>query len=383
MLQTDIFSPLNSESQNILSNFDTVLQNVNHLNTKQLHFLPQDIRELSHQLTDERSSRRLSYMNEKRFLSAYTRYFMWWNLFRLTSVFSAMDKSCFDCLTDNSYALDIGSGPLTVPVALWLARPELREKQITWYCMDLSSSILTLGENIFLSVAAQTITENKNIQPWKIIRIKGSLRTSLKNKPKFITCANVFNEMFWDSDKPLEQLSKQYIDTLIKYLDTKNKASVFIAEPGIPRAARFVSLCRDIFIRKEWTLTSPCTHYQKCPASGNKGGKWCHFILDTKTAPQKLLKLSEEAGLPKDRASISFICANTTKSETAANSELNLRVISDPIKLPQNKTGIYCCSSKGLILYTKKLYSSGSFIQTNLKPEIKLPVDKKTDAFIL
>jgi ribosomal protein RSM22 (predicted rRNA methylase) len=383
MLQTDLFSSLNSESQYILNNFDTVLQNINHLNSKQLHFLPQDIRELSHQLTDERSSRRLGYMNDKRFLSAYTRYFMWWNLFRLTSVFSAMDESVFSSLTDNSFALDIGSGPLTVPVALWLARPELRQKKISWYCMDLSSSILTAGENIFLSVAAQTIFENSSIQPWKIIRIKGSLGTSLKNKPAFITCANVFNEMFWDSDKPLEHLSKNYLDTLLKYTDINTKTRVFIAEPGIPRASRFVSLCRDIFIRKNWTLVAPCAHYQKCPADGHKGGKWCHFILDTDKAPQKLLKLSESAGLPKDRASISFICAASEKPEDACDSLLNLRVISDPIKLPQNKTGVYCCSPKGLVLYTKKIYSSGRLINTNLKTDIKLPSDKKTDAFVL
>ena len=383
MLQTDIFSPLSSESQTLLSNFDTVLQSVNHLNSKQLHFLPQDIRELSHQLTDERSSRRLGYMNEKRFLSAYTRYFMWWNLFRLTSVFSAMDKSVFNCLTDDSYALDIGSGPLTVPLALWLSRPELREKKITWYCMDLSSSILTLGENIFLSLAAKTLSENNNIQPWKIIRIKGSLRTSLKNKASFITCANVFNEMFWVSDKPLEQLSKNYTESIFKYLDKAGTSTVFIAEPGIPRAARFVSLCRDIFVRKNWQINSPCPHYQKCPADGHKGGKWCHFILDTNTAPQKLLKLSESAGLPKDRASISFICASSEKNDNADDSKLKLRVISDPIKLPQNKNGIYCCSPKGLVLYTKKILSSGSLIQTNLKTEVNLPTDKKTDAFIL
>lgn len=408
MNNSSIFGHLSKESQSILENFDSLLQDIQSLNTKQLHFLPQDIRQLSHQLTDQRSSRRLSYMNEKRFLSAYTRYFMWWNLVRLTSVFSALEESAFDNLIDGSYACDFGTGPLTVITALWLSRPELWEKKLTWYTIDLSSSIMSLGEEIFLRVVSKTIaiTGNDKIEPWKIIRIKGTLGTPLKNKISFATCANVFNEMYEDSPKPLEQNCKLYTDSILKYLDNNSNPSIFIAEPGIPRSARFISLARNCFLRKNFQILSPCPQSDICPMEGKKGGKWCHFVLPGTNAPKKLQKLSEDAGLPKDRASISFVFVNSKNDSSMKNgsftkdekSSVSVRIVSDSINLSKTvnpafeKKGRYACSKFGLTLFiekkqdkTKPIISSGSLVNLTLtEKEIKnLQTDKKSGAIIL
>lgn len=408
MNNSSLFGQLPKESQNILENFDSLLQDIQSLNTKQLHFLPQDIRELSHQLTDQRGTRRLSYMNEKRFLSAYTRYFMWWNLVRLTSIFSSLDEKAFQNLTDGSYACDFGTGPLTLITALWLSRPELWEKKITWYTMDLSSSIMSLGEEIFLRVVSKIIalTGNDKIEPWKIIRIKGTLGTPLKNKITFATCANVFNEMYEDSPKPLEQNCKIYTDSLLKYLDTNSNSSIFIAEPGIPRSARFISLARNCFLRKNFQIVSPCPQSEGCPMEGKKGGKWCHFVLPGSVAPKKLQKLSEDSGLPKDRASISFVFVNSKNDSSMKNgsfskdekSSVPIRIVSDSINLNgiSNskfvKKGRYACSKFGLTLFVEKMHeknpssiSSGSLVNLTLtEKEIKnLQTDRKSGAIIL
>ncbi len=106
-----LYGTLDDKALKILHNFDTVIQSVKPLNSKHLVTLPDTIRELSHQLTDERSSRRIGYMNQAAYLSAYTRYFMWWNLFRLTSLFSGFNHDAFSHLQDGSYCLDAGSGP--------------------------------------------------------------------------------------------------------------------------------------------------------------------------------------------------------------------------------------------------------------------------------
>ena len=98
---------------------------------------------------------------------------MWWNLIRLTKLFSNINFDSVN-LSDGDFCLDIGSGPLTVVTALWLTRPELRSKKITWYCLDISKEVLSLGENIFLSVAAKTLSDSEEELPWKIIRVKGS-----------------------------------------------------------------------------------------------------------------------------------------------------------------------------------------------------------------
>ena len=127
-----LFTHLPEKERLIAEHFDSIIQDIKPLNSKQLAFLPHDIQKLSALLTAERSSLKAGYMNNAVMLSAYTRYFMRWNLFRLTSLFAGLDTTAFDFLKDGDYCLDIGSGPLTLPIALYLARPELREKKLNW-----------------------------------------------------------------------------------------------------------------------------------------------------------------------------------------------------------------------------------------------------------
>ena len=124
ILKESLFNPkkLPKEAEEVLKDFDTIIQGLLPLNSKQFSKLPDDIRELSHQLTDERDTRRTAYMNEKVTLSAYTRYFMWWNLVRLTRLFSNIDLSKAD-IKDGDACIDLGSGPLTAVIAFWLSRP--------------------------------------------------------------------------------------------------------------------------------------------------------------------------------------------------------------------------------------------------------------------
>lgn len=337
---------LSAETQYILSNFDEIVQGVRPLNSKQLQQLPDNIKALSHQLTDQRSERRLGYMNENVQLSSYVRYYTWWNLVRLTRLFSNLPDNLFpqkDCV-----CLDLGSGPLTVVTALWLARPELRKLKLSWYCLDVSANSMALGEDVFLSVAARTQEE-----PWNIIRVKGSFGTSLKNKADFITCANMFNELDQASDMPPEFQSKKYFDQL-KIYSTPN-ANFLLIEPGVPKATRTLALLRERFIKLGKTVVAPCPHNGECPMNGFKAytgsqNKWCNFAFSTEDAPKNLLKLSEKAKLPKERATLSFIAVTDKKDET--QDDLICRVASDPFRLPENKTGYYACSKIGLTLLT-------------------------------
>ncbi len=378
-----VFSALQKDEQRVLDSFDTIIQGVQPLSSKQVRSLFQNIRDLSHELTDERSSRKSGYMNEAARLSAYTRYFMWWNLVRLTSVFASMPNESFAGLKDNSFCLDMGSGPLTVPIALYISRPDLRNKKLTWYCVDTSQNALALGENLLLSVMAQLPGEE-----WTIIRIKGEMGVKIKNSADFITCANMFNELFWNTNKPLEEIAKKYGTALVNY--GGKESLYFIAEPGIPRSGRFISLLRDFMIRKKYAIISPCTHIQTCPMDGRKGQKWCHFVLDGSLAPKVLQKMSTQAGLTKDRASISFVYASA--KETSAIQQDSFRVVSDPIIIPVGekrikKKGRYACAPWGLTLAMegKVQYASGDEIEHNLTKDdiLKLPIDGKTKAKVV
>lgn len=403
---------LPADAQKILQDFDQIAQSAMPANSKQLVIIPKIIRELSHQMTDDRGSRRLGYMNEKTFLSAYVRYFMWWNLVRLARLFANLD---FDFLSDGDVCLDIGSGPLTLPCALWLARPDLRQKKLVWYVMDISQGALSVGEEIFLALAAKTGGE-----PWKIVRVKGELGTAVKEKARFVTCANMFNELLQSrGGEPPDYLAKKYSQALFKYLDFENGGAnegraqnaggaanegraksvrgaanggggpaLLLVEPGVPKSARFVSLMRDAFIRRGFVALAPCPHQQSCPMDGRRAGqggangKWCNFAFETDDAPKKLLALSASAGIPKERAVLSFVLAGVARESFASpksgglsglekifatdaackpkNCGGLLRVASDIIRLPPEgegqkpRVGHYACSEQGLVLALSK-----------------------------
>ena len=382
----------------LLENFDKIIQSVRPLNSRQLQALPDNIAALSHQLTDERGSRRLGYMNENVQLSAYVRYFTWWNLVRLTRLFSNLPQSAFP--QQAASCLDLGSGPLTLVTALWIARPELRNLPLTWYCLDISQGALTLGEDIFMAVAAKLPPADQNAAAhWKIIRVKGQFGTFIKDKCSFVTCANMFNELDQGSKMPPEFQTTKYFDQLSAY--AAPDAKFLLVEPGVPKAARTLSLLRERFIKSGCSLIAPCPHAGDCPMNGFKSytgskNKWCNFAFSTEDAPARLQKLSAAAKLPKERAVLSFIslvkgdagrAEGDAKAQAGDSKNILLRINSDPFRLPKNRSGFYCCSRLGLTLAASEnpdALASGDLISVELtkKPD-QLPEDFKSGAKII
>ncbi len=407
-LITSLFdtSALTRDSVAILNSFDEIIQGVRPLNSRQLQQLPEHIRELSHQLTDDRASRRLGYMNDNIQLSSYVRYYTWWNLVRLTRLFVNLPDSVFP--TADTTCLDLGSGPLTVVTALWLARPELRKLRLTWYCLDVSANSMALGEDIFLSIAAKAKASDPEIEPWKIIRVKGPFGTPIREKAGFLTCANMFNELDQASDMPPEFQTKKYYEQLTRY--TEKDAGILLVEPGVPKAARTLSLLRTRYIKDGHTIAAPCPHAGECPMSGFKAytgskNKWCNFAFSTEDAPRKLQKLSDMAKLPKERATLSFMAvARDDNPEqgsrnkfgmTESSSTTAIRITSDKLRLPNYMCGYYGCSQHGLVLVTlpdenntrlpKPPFrpQSGDLIQVKIKTPDSLPKDEKSGALIV
>ncbi len=392
-----------SDALEIIREFDRVVQDVRPLNSRQLQQLGQNIRNLSHQMTDQRSERRLGYMNESIQLSSYVRYFTWWNLVRLTRLFSNLPEECFP-KEDDAVCLDLGSGPLSVVTALFLSRPELRKKPLVWYCLDVSANSLALGEDVFLSVCARL-----NEQPWKIIRVKGSFGTPIKQKAGFITCANMFNELDQANDMPPEFKVKKYFEQMIRYASPE--AKYILVEPGVPKAARTLALLRNRFLKAGAFVIAPCPHENKCPMDGFRAYtgskcKWCNFAFETADAPRGLQKLSEQAKLPKERATLSFIAVGPDNRALrqaqgpqvegpSKNASLHIRITSDKIKLPNYMCGFYGCSRLGLVLVTLPdsnntklpkppfVPKSGDLIQVKIKTPDSLPKDEKSGAIII
>ena len=424
-----VFSELTSEAKHILEHFPTLLDRVLPLDAKKRQLLPQHIHALFHELTDERGSRKTHYLNDPVKLSAYTHYYVWWNLVRLTKLLQNLDLR----LNDGDYAADFGSGPFTFICALWIAKPELRKKRLTWYCVDISNKALGFGEELFLTLCAYTGSSAADEEmPWTVKKVCGAFGTALSQKVSLVTEANMFNEIFWNSPLTLDDQAEKAYRTVMHYL--KPNGSVLFIEPGIPLAGEFLSLLRTQFLEAGFSVYAPCPHYGTCCLPNrnlhSKTGKtktpiavhkWCHFTFETDDSPKHLLQLSEASNLGKERASLSFLygalssssecttqretqSAHTYGTQTAAVfygnpshgkraplHRIPVRICSDIIMPEPQTIGRYACSEKGFMLLTTPAYKesvlntavSGTLL---LLPENAVRFhqrDKKTDALLV
>jgi len=401
----NIFKENDADTKALLNSFDLIIKDALKLSSKQTASVPKDIRILFHELTNERGSRKVNYLNNPVKLTAYIYHYMWWNLVRISKLIGNLD---FD-LKDGDIIADFGCGPMTLMCAFWIAKPELRSKKLHWYCADISGKALAAGEALFNSLFAFT-NQNAGIEQtsnWKLTKLNGSFGLPLKEKVNLFVSANMFNEIFWDSSIKIEGEAERAAKTIQHYLQ-KNGAALII-EPGIPLAGEFVSALRKNFIEKKYKIISPCPHVRICPIPGKKNAeqknikypiasdKWCHFSFYADDAPPKLVELSEAARLEKTRASLSFIyCREEEKKEKPVESEKGkkdflARISSEIIKLGDGKIGRYACSEKGFLLLTEKKgsrsklkeYVDGSLIKIENEKINRFFHDRKTGALII
>ena len=352
-----VFPPLPIDATALVGGLGALLRKTFPLSQQQQSRLPENVAALSHFLTDARGERPAAYLNNPAHLSAYAYYFFWWNVLRLSRLFAGLNPARH--LPDSFAAVDFGSGPLTAVCALWIACPHLRKKKIRWYCIDSSREALAAGERLYASLAAATGGD-----AWQIVRVKGGLGAQIREKAALVVSANVFNEIMrlggssmgkghhTSAKKPFA--AKQALELLADF--AAPRCELVLAEPGNPTGGAFVTAVRQAALKAGFALLSPCTHTAACPFPGTRRKKWCHFAFSAHSAPKELARLSESAGLPKERASLSFIYLERN-GEGALNGNtkednrvIRARVLSENIRLPQGKSGRYCCSSLGMLL---------------------------------
>jgi ribosomal protein RSM22 (predicted rRNA methylase) len=368
----DLFPELDTDLQ---AGFQKLLKTIDDtfpLSAKHRSGLPRDAAELSRQLTSGREDRVDGYLGKAASLSAYLRYFLPWNVFRLLRLLPSINID----LHDGDIVCDLGSGPLTFAIALWITRPDLRKLNLEIRCVDRTAPVLEAGKKLFYAFAGENC-------PWKIKTIRGTLGTEIYgDKAALVTAINVYNEIFWDDRNDLQKIVKNESAYLISLV--KKDGAVLVVEPGIPRSGEFITLLRDRFIAAG-NISAPCPHREKCPFPGGKRGtKWCHFSFDTNDASPRLHSLSKASGIPKEKAVLSFLFAKmNSQSKTVSENILPVRIISDAIVLGDSSYGRYACSSRGMILAAgaKQVIDhipSGTLI--NLESDSSKRIDPKTGA---
>lgn len=314
--------------------------------------LPGDIRQLSHLLTDERGDLRRDYLADPAALSAYLRYFLPWNIYRLGSLFNglALDPGG-DSPDGAATIIDLGTGPLTAPLTLWMSRPHLRKRPLTFVCVDRAHKPMRLGLTALESMAAE---HGDGLAPWRVSLVKAPLDARLREKADLLIMANALNEVLHRGEGDLAEDAGALAWHLNGMLAPGG--AVCVVEPGVRPSAHLLAALRHGFLGEGLHPVSPCPHEGPCPMSGRGYTAWCHFNFEAEDAPRWLRELSEAARLPKDNVSLSFLhfSAKGRKLEPAAGHVL-ARAVSGPFALPPaddgaRRYGQYACTGHGLTL---------------------------------
>ena len=333
------------------------LRTVRPLRSAHYRNLPADIEALSRLLTCERSGLYRPYWSSPASTSAYLYYFLPWNVLRLARLFRSLplpDPRLWLEKGQTPLLLDGGSGPLSVPLALWLARPEWRALPIQVLAVDNAVQPMELGRDVMAAwgdILGQPV--------WQVRVERGSLehmprleckladtleRQERHLRPWLLTAANVLNELSAESrqmnreDDEDEEGSGgvRRLENLLDELeplcwpaplnedetgsaDEALLPAALFVEPGTRLGGKTISRLRDAALERDLMPLAPCTHRAPCPlAHAHAGRGWCHFTFDCEGAPQWLQELSSAAGLAKSALSLAplLLRADPTAGES-------------------------------------------------------------------
>lgn len=373
-----LFSRPDTFVQRGLSLLPRVLDGVMPMNASQRRELQFACRDLSVMLTTERDMLSRPYWASPRLTSAYLRYFLPWNLVRLTALLPNLDlglsgrEARLHMEKDEAAApmiLDLGSGPMTLPLALWLSRPDLRKIPLTVVCADTSSHVLDIGRRIMLGMF-QEMNHGKPLEAaWTIRTMRAPVQTALRQvrgKPSLVTLGNVLNELD-DKSRPGQRRTTGIWQHLSSFLDDAASllapgGRILAVEPGTRQGGRLISNLRRLALsprvgeeypedmddeldefdnegmidphwkgadyaafdssndddeddydddgtefQPEFLPLAPCPHAGLCPMLAPRVNAWCHVNTPPHDAPEHLRSLSRKAGLDKDSVSMAFV----------------------------------------------------------------------------
>lgn len=379
------------------------------LKTAHKKALPYSVRDLSLLLTAERGQSQ-GYWQKPAFTGAYLYYFLPWNLLRLSWLLPNLNIS----LPAGARVLDLGSGPLTLPLALWLARPDLHDKALHLTCSDPAQRPMELGRAILEQLGGAS-------GGWKTDLLRAPIDMALRKagRVRLITAGNVLNEIY-----PKQETLEERLENIFYSMDRalEHGGQILLVEPGTRLGGKLIALMRRIALESGYSVEAPCTHQNTCPYAPpedddeqprrgmqRQPSGWCHFSLSPDGAPEELTSLSRAADLEKERLSFSFLLLrkarnaaepdedsdlpgdnklahdkknNSRQRDNAGGGVTPVRVISDPIRLGSGQSARYVCSSHGLgLLSEPQFYRSGSFAEAVIADRARR--DAKSGAWLM
>jgi len=359
----ELFPQLTADARRALEHLPAALDAVLPLKAAHRRDLPAAVQELSARLTCERGGNERPYWSSPRLASAYLRYVLPWNLARLIRLMGALElPDPPEDAEQRPMLLDIGSGPLTLPLALWLAKPEWRELPLDVVCLDNAPRALELGRALFARMAGEK-------GAWRIIPVRAgihALAREVRGRPWLISAVNVLNELKAERE-PLEARLAGFAEQAARLLHARG--ALLCVEPGTRLGGKLVQNLREASLALGLAPVQPCPHARPCPLQGTR--RWCHFSLGVQGTPDWLARLTREAGLSKQDLHLSFAllqrqgAGRRDTPRGGGTEQMEARVISAPFKAPMAEgLARYACSARGLLLLTRGLDApSGALVE--------------------
>ncbi|MFR8276350.1 MAG: small ribosomal subunit Rsm22 family protein [Desulfovibrio fairfieldensis] len=168
---------------------------------------------------------------------------------------------------------------------------------------------------------------------------------------------------------------------------TRAAPALLFVEPGTRLGGNTIMRLRALALEGGLAALAPCPHNAACPLLSGQGGRtWCHFTFDSRDAPDWLLRLSTEAGLPKSGLSLAPLLLGLDAENAPVAGQgtgLPARVLSAPFPVPGLAgRGRYACTVQGLaLLEDAEALASGGLLPVRLAPDA--PRDAKSRARIV
>lgn len=374
-VDSHLFGPLPDAAQEALAALPKALERVWPLPRHYQRQLPTDIRELSRLLTFQRSGLRQNYWSKPAFISAYLYYFLPWNIVRFCRLYSGLPlRMPISAVTESVLLMDAGAGPLTASLALWIARPEWRERPVCVFGLDSTKKPLELGRNLFAALAAELASPC-----WEINTAVGPLEAMAKLapavspsgrplRPWLSLVANVLNEMKAPkfegaSDSPDHERLIMLLASWRPFWQTG--AQVLFMEPGTRLGGTIIMKLRRAAMELGLEPESPCSHAGECPLGEDITGRlpstWCHFVFSAQDAPEWLKALSRKAGLFKTSLTLSLLLLSTKQAAQVSDQDkMQARIISRAFLAGENMARYGCCAAGRVLLPNSERVVSGS-----------------------
>ena len=415
-----LFPQLSTEAGRALALLPEALSRVRPLNLSRRRSLPEDTASLSRLLTVERGELRRPYWSSPAFVSAYLYYFLPWNLLRLVPLLTALplpDPHRAAPAGGEALLRDAVSGPLTLPLALWLARPEWGDAPVRILALDSASQPLDLGRKLFAALG-----EMLGRKIWPVLTAASPVEQLARRaapafsggrvRPWLVTAANVLNELHCgrrasDFARSGDGVPSRYgaerfenlLEVLSPLLSLQRRAegagtatsrpdaapALLVVEPGTRLGGKTVMRLRATALAGGFAALAPCPHSSACPLLAGDGGRtWCHFTFGSGGAPEWLRRLSAAAGLDKKALSLSALLLRQAGGlRQEAGSAGRARVLSAPFAVPGLAgRARYACADGGLLLLEDaEGLACGDLIHARVSPDA--PRDAKSRARIV